>query len=445
MSLDRARLLVGEALWSPGTGLLRPAGGAAVALDSDGNAVEHGPASEVRDKHEGLEVDEGPGLLMPGLVDAHVHLECAVLADQVPGGVGMAGWVARLLQVRASYTMEQTEAAGLAAARQMRALGTVAIGDICTILTTAPLLAEAGLLGVSLLEIFAASDEGGVVALEGARARMKAAPASELIDVRIVPHSPYGTPASVIRALRGGGAEGRLLADADAASDARAEAAAAGAALTSDADPSHGADELPGLYAAGLALEGGLPDLPSGEWRAPAVGVRSIHAAEHVDELDWVVSGEGAFAKVLRSMGGVSPGQTPIRYLDSLGAIGSETLLVHMVVASAEELSIAAARGATAVLCPRSNLHIGGELPDLPAIRAAGLPYVLGTDSLASTPDHDLLGEVRTLARAFPQVPIGELLAAATVGGAAALGLRDHPWVRIDAERIPELFEAGAR
>lgn len=409
------RILVGEALWSPGSGLLQPEGGAAVLVDAEGSEVEKGPAPALREKHPSVPVDEGAGLLMPGLVDCHVHLECAVLAGQVPGGVGLSRWIGRLLQVRSTYTIEQTEEAARATAAAIRALGTVAVADVCTFLTTAPILAEAGLVGASFLEVLAMNDEDAAAALEGARARRDAAPATPAVDVRMVPHSPYGTTAQAIRALAG--------------SRAPAQTAEAPSEL-----------EVPGVYAVGLALEGGMPAIPAGEWEREAPGVRSIHAAEHADEIDWLVRGEGAFAEVLRKKGATSPGEAPLRWLDSLGAIGGETLLVHLVAASPEELALAAQRGATAVLCARSNLHIGGRLPDLAAIRAAGLPYVLGTDSLASTPDHDLLGEVRALAAGFPEVPLGELLAAATTGGAAALGLRSHPWVRVDKERIPELF-----
>lgn len=429
MSVDRSRLLLGDAIWSPGTGLLYPAGGAAAALDSHGDAIELGSAQELKRQYPHLPRDEGAGLLIPGLVDCHAHFECAVLADQVPGGVGMARWVARLLEVRATYDRKQTEAAALEAAKGMRALGTVAVGDICTILATAPILAEADLLGVSLLEIFAANDEEAVAALKDARERMEAFPATDRIDVRVVPHSPYGSPPLTIRLLSAGGSKGSF------------GGGAGRPGILSDA-PSE--LELPGVYAAGMALEGRAPSAPEGEWSSGHTGVRSIHAAEHADEVDWLVAGTGGFAPVLRSRGVQPPGETPVRYLDSLRAIGEESLLVHMVKATPDELALVRKRGATVVLCPRSNLHIGGELADLPAIRAAGIPYVLGTDSLASTPDHDLLGEVRTLLEAFPEVPVGELLAAATTGGAAALGLRHHPWVRIDRRRIPELFEGRA-
>ena len=93
-----------------------------------------------------------------------------------------------------------------------------------------------------------------------------------------------------------------------------------------------------------------------------------------------------------------------------------------MVHAGADDRRIAREAGATVVLCPRSNLHIGGRLPDVDALLADGVPLALGTDSLASTPDLSLWGEMATLAAHFPAVPAARWLDAATRGGARALG-----------------------
>jgi cytosine/adenosine deaminase-related metal-dependent hydrolase len=372
------KLLLGEALWSPDAGFLLPRSGAAVVVDGEGRAIAWGSADELRRAHADVPVEEGEGVLMPGLVDCHAHLEIAALAGRVPAGLGLARWVQGLMAALPTVPAEEIQAAALRAARTMRELGTVAVADVCTNLATAPILREAGLGGVSLLEVVGANDSSGAAALERARARLQAHPPGGGVEVEIVPHSAYGTAPDVLRAL------------------ARGE------------------------------------------------GVRSIHAAEHEDEVRWLVLGEGAFAEFLRPKGAPIPGERPVPYLKRLGALGRRTLLVHLVLATEEELAAARAAGATAVLCPRSNLHIGGRLPDLRAVRRAGIPWTLGTDSLVSTPDHDLLGEVRTLAEAFPEVPLGELLQAATMGGAAALGIEAHPWVRIPFERFPGGKEAFA-
>jgi cytosine/adenosine deaminase-related metal-dependent hydrolase len=74
-------------------------------------------------------------------------------------------------------------------------------------------------------------------------------------------------------------------------------------------------------------------------------------------------------------------------------------------------------------VCARSNLHVGGRLPDVKALRESRLPLALGTDSLASAPDLSLWAEMATLSARFPGVPAAYWLDAATRGGARALSL----------------------
>ena len=101
-------------------------------------------------------------------------------------------------------------------------------------------------------------------------------------------------------------------------------------------------------------------------------------------------------------------------------------LLVHAVwLSEADRLAIRAA-DAPIVLCPRSNLHIGGRLADVPALLRLGVRLALGTDSLASSPSLDPLDEIPVLAAAFPEVDPGIWLAIATTGGADALGMPRH-------------------
>jgi cytosine/adenosine deaminase-related metal-dependent hydrolase len=102
--------------------------------------------------------------------------------------------------------------------------------------------------------------------------------------------------------------------------------------------------------------------------------------------------------------------------------VGPGLLLVHGVHLSAGEVALLARRGATLALCLRSNLWIGGEGPPIDALRRAGVPLALGTDSLASNDDLSVLAEVVAWARHRPDLPRGWLWRLATVGGADALG-----------------------
>jgi cytosine/adenosine deaminase-related metal-dependent hydrolase len=93
-------------------------------------------------------------------------------------------------------------------------------------------------------------------------------------------------------------------------------------------------------------------------------------------------------------------------------------LAVHCVDLDGEDLEALRGSGATVVLCPRSNRHIGGRLPPLPALLEAGLPLAVGTDSLASSPSLAPLAELATLRAAFPLLPAAALLPLAWNGAA---------------------------
>jgi cytosine/adenosine deaminase-related metal-dependent hydrolase len=152
--------------------------------------------------------------------------------------------------------------------------------------------------------------------------------------------------------------------------------------------------------------------------------VSSIHVEEDPAEIAWLRDADGPFVDFLRERDALPaagpPRARPVAWLERLGVLGAGTLLVHMAMADEESLAIAARRQCIAVLCPRSNQHIGRRLPPVAALRAAGVRVALGTDSLASSPSLDLFGEVQALARAG--VEPAWLLGAATEGGAAAFG-----------------------
>jgi 5-methylthioadenosine/S-adenosylhomocysteine deaminase len=92
-------------------------------------------------------------------------------------------------------------------------------------------------------------------------------------------------------------------------------------------------------------------------------------------------------------------GVRPVEYLDSLGLVTERSVLAHGVHLDDAELALVAARGATLVTCPVSNmkLAVGAAFP-YPAAHAAGCAIGLGTDGAASNNSLDLLQDVKVLA-----------------------------------------------
>lgn len=320
-----------------------PIADGAVALDRAGQVVAVGRAAEL--SRLGA-VEHHDGVLLPGLVNAHTHVELSHLAGRVPGGDGLVPWIRRLMAERVSDEAARQEAARPAIAA-LAARGTVCVGDVNNGTPVAPLLRDAGVDVVTF-------------------------------DERI---QPRGLPAPPRR----------------------------GAIPTAHATYTCGKDALVAL----AAHTGGR--------------IASIHVEEDPAEAAWLSGGDGPLRELLTERGALPdagpPGLAPVAWLEALGVLGPGTLLVHLTCAGDDALAAAARAGAVAVLCPRSNLYIGGRLPPWRRIRAAGLRVALGTDSLASAPSLDVLGDVAALARdgADP----AWLLACATSGGATALG-RPH-------------------
>ena len=151
----------------------------------------------------------------------------------------------------------------------------------------------------------------------------------------------------------------------------------------------------------------------------------TIHLDEDPAERRFLLDADGPWADFIKLVGRdlrafEAPGCSPAAYLERLGVL--DVLgLVHCVGVTDEDLDLISAAGTTVILCPRSNLHIGGVLPNVPAMVDRDIPLAIGTDALASVEDLDLLKEVRALMQAFPQIHPEVWLHAATRTGASLL------------------------
>jgi aminodeoxyfutalosine deaminase len=344
----------------------------AVIVDDAGTVVDVGPAATVLPRHAGAPVERVRGVLLPGLVNAHTHLELSALRGRVPGGAGFVPWVEQLIGVRAELRPEEDAEAVGKAVEELEAYGTVAVGEVTNSLTAVRTLARRGFVGCIFHEVFGVERDGLERRMAGLAAfvdeNVGAWPSAELAYAPTA-HTLYTTHPDVVR---------RLFRE------------------------------------------------------ARERGVRaSIHLAEHPAERRFVEHGDGPIADWYESRLKLRrdllewPGVSPVAFADELGALGPHVLAVHLTDARPEELDLVARRGSPVVLCPRSNLFIETRLPPLLAMRTAGLSLALGTDSLASNASLDVLSEARALADRFPTVPARELLRMATWEGARALGRAD--------------------
>ena len=125
-------------------------------------------------------------------------------------------------------------------------------------------------------------------------------------------------------------------------------------------------------------------------------------------------------------------GLSVIAYLDSLGILDPETLLVHCVWLDETDIEIIAQRGCGVIHCPESNMKLASGVAPVPDMTAAGLTVGLGTDGCASNNDQDIFSEMDTAAKLHKAMRLDPCvmdartcLKMATIDGAKALGLGD--------------------
>ncbi|HEY8091437.1 MAG TPA: amidohydrolase family protein [Polyangiaceae bacterium] len=344
----------------------------AVVLDESGEVIDVGAAADVLPRHAGITIERVRGVALPGLVNAHTHLELSALRGQVPGGAGFVPWVEQLIGTRVEARPEEDIDAVVRAVDELDAYGTVAVGEVTNSLVAVRPLARRGLVGCVFHEVFGVEKEPlerRVADLPRVVEDAVGAWPSPDLAYSPTPHTLYTTHRDVVRRL-----------------------------LRAARERGHRA---------------------------------SVHLCEHAAERRFLASGDGPVAdwyatrlKLRRDLL-EWPGLSPVAFADELGALAQSVLAVHLTDARPEELDLVARREAPVVLCPRSNLFIETRLPPLLAILAAGIAPALGTDSLASNASLDVLSEARALADRFPSVAPAVLLRMATWNGARALGRAD--------------------
>lgn len=345
--MTAAARIAARHVWTPDGLMAR----GAVVLDESGRVLS---VASARDDELLLD-----GILMPGFVNAHGHLELSHHMRPVgTPGIGSPAWVGALYASGATpdpFTAER-------GARAARATGTAFFLDVTNTGTTASAMAVARLRGTMQVECIGLSKDRWQPALEAARAH-RAAPG---VVTRPTAHAPISCAPALLR---------EALAPADIP-----------VTIHCDEDASDGAF---------LAERTG----PWADFHAHLASVRPGH--------DWQ-TGPGTAA-------------SGVALLDALGVLGPHLGLVHLTAARGADLDRVARTGCTAVLCPRSNLHITGQLPDVPGMVRRGIPLALGTDSRASAPDLDLLADAAVLRAAFPDIPAEIWVRALTEGGARLL------------------------
>jgi len=342
------------------------------AIDDGGLAVRGsevisvGSWRELTTEHFGaVKEDLGEVIIMPGLINAHCHLDYTMMRGALFGDGAFSAWIQRLNAMRRS--LDQSDyldsiALGLS---ELQKWGCTTVLNIESFPELFPFLPESRIRVWWFLEVMdVRSRLNSAEAFAGAIHFFEKAGESRG-GFGISPHAPY----TVSRDLY----------------------------------------ELSALYA--------------DKFRIPLC----THLAESMEETEMFVRGEGPLYEFLRSIGRQMDdcrGLTPIQMLLGSPLLPKGSILVHMnhLGAGDRELLKALAGHYHVVHCPRTHAFFHREPFELRFFQESKIPLLLGTDSLASNEDLNMFAEMRAMSDAFPELDPAELMLMATKNPAAAIG-----------------------
>ena len=311
------------------------------------------------------------GVLIPGFVNAHCHLELSHLKGVFPEKTGLAEFLKIVLQHRNNQDDIVVEAARNADL-QMWNNGISAVGDISNINMTFPLKAISKIYYHTFIETLGFSPERAERAFDWSAYCLEEAKSLGL-KASVVPHAPYSISKELFVKISD-------LAEKE------------DSIQTMHSQESRGEDDL---------------------FRSGTGGIFN-HLTENllVDLSFFTPSGKSALATVL----GWLPSENNL-------------LLVHNTCTTEEDIQMIGSEREIDktwfVLCPNSNLYIEDRLPDIELFRKNNLRLCLGTDSLSSNRQLSILDEMKTIQEHFPEIPFGEIVPWATRNGAEALEIDD--------------------
>ncbi|MBI5016384.1 MAG: amidohydrolase family protein [Deltaproteobacteria bacterium] len=334
-------------------------------LVSGGRVRAVGRACDLRQEWpEAEREDLGGCALVPGLVNAHTHLELTCLGE-IPSGEGsdFVGWILDVVGRKRAAVPDAFCRGVREGALRCRELGQAVVADVLSVPTAGLCYPEAGPRVAAFPEVIAPHASQTGPALERALSVEVSGPARV---AGLSPHAPYTVGREAYRACGSAVAElGRLL---------------------------------------------------------------MTHLAESAQEIAFCRDGTGEIPERLYGALGqeapAAPDDHPLDWLDRLGLLRGGTILIHAVHLRPEHVDLIALRGSGVVLCPRSNRRLGVGRAAGRRFLAAGVAVGLGTDSRLSAGNLNLWEDLIAAVDEYGWSP-EEALRAATLGGATLLGAGD--------------------
>jgi aminodeoxyfutalosine deaminase len=321
----------------------------------------------VDENDAGEDVQAFSGILSPGFINTHCHLELSHLKGAMAENTGVTNFLMAIPGLRQTEPGAIQEAIDKAE-KEMYHTGTVAVGDICNTADTLPLKQKSSLHWHNFIETIGFSNQKAAERFAQSQKVYQLFEAALPGRNTLVPHAPYSVSENLFHLLN--------------------EASAG---------------KISSIHNQELAAENELYQSKTGD-------LMRLYQHFGIEIGFFKPSGKSSL-------------QTYLPWLSK----PKQLLLVHNIAITQQDLTLLTNQGVSPsaffVLCPNANQYIQQQQPPVELLRQNGCSITIGTDSLAGNHQLNMLEEIKTLLRHNKQLSLNEVLGWATINGAKALSM----------------------
>ncbi|MBL7884417.1 MAG: amidohydrolase family protein [Bacteroidia bacterium] len=343
-----------------------------VTVNEDGVIVDISEYSNTQ--HSASNIQKLNGIICPGFVNAHCHLELSHLKNKVSEHKGMTGFISELIEKRNNFSKEEIQKSIEVAEQQMICNGIVAVGDISNNNSTFKQKTKENLSYYTFIEIFSLDPSKATMVYENGLNLQKELSQfnNQSNSSSLSPHAPYTMSVDLLK-------------------------------LINKNVKQHSS-------------------------------IITIHNQESKEESELFESNSGAMYDTFKAMGitidwmrktGKNSLQSTLPYLKD----ASKILLVHNTFTTEKDVDFLKSEipdfqsKIFFCTCPNANMYIENTLPNYDVLIGSGCAITIGTDSLASNWNLSILDELKTISKHNPSIDLNTLLTWATKNGADFLNL----------------------
>ncbi len=337
----------------------------AVLVDDDGKVKFAGQLKDFKGFESYQTIDFGNSAIVPGFVNTHAHLELTHMHKRIKGDGNFIDWIRQLVDIKKEWSEGEYALSVRDGIQSSLRSGTTTVADITRNGIALRELSASKIRKSLFYEIINFDSDTADGSIKDFKELVSGISTDDLLSIGIFPHAPYTVSDTLYRGCM------------------------------------NVSEELDIKIA--------------------------THIAETEDEVEFLTKGTGHFVSLLNDFNMLNnwthPGLTPVNYLNNIGFLENECILIHCNYLTEDEIEIIEKSGSSIVFCPKSHEYFRHENHPFSLLKDREINVALGTDSLASNDTLSILDEMKFIRNHYADIKPNDIFYMGTIAGAAALGM----------------------